>query len=139
MSNINPTRCPFLIGQLNDEVFDAFLHGKQVKVNFQCSICTRLFNQPTDRFPVVNGCLNGNYLSCQWYSRKIIWLSLQIPTICPLCDEKNEKCKVDQSKCDHYLIDITVEDLDYRECWNFSKWFWDQVKKKNTITNLEIF
>lgn len=132
MSQMKPVRCPFLLGEPWGNSFNARQKGEVIKVNFKCSQCGALFNTQFDQLPKENGCLDGNYTRCQLYSSGLLKLSSQIPSLCPAYDEEKQECTADQSKCNHYWIDlkVCVDDAgcqDYRDCAVFSKWFWEQI------------
>lgn len=129
MPQMSPKRCPFLLGELWENSFSAKAKGQDIKVNFKCSQNGGLFNTQFGQLPKERGCLNGDYLSCQWYAERILKQSSEIPNLCPQCNEEKDECTMDNSNCERYWIDANTDGQDYRDCLKFSKWFWEQLTK----------
>lgn len=118
-----PERCPFLKGELYGKGFESG-GGKR---DFHCPLSRVLFNASSG-FPTEHGCLDGKYPRCRAYSQRVFELSMNVPLTCPAKNAEDERCIVTGKDCDHYWIDPSVEDQDYRNCEHFSKWFWQRQR-----------
>jgi hypothetical protein len=129
--NKQSRRCPFLEGQCDGvKRFEGVDTSHRVDGTFQktkfdneCSISGVLFNSWSS-YQAEHGCLIGDFPSCQYYATRVLELSLNIPTVCPVAERDCEKdyesynCKQTKEFCDCYWIDINSDD--YRKCETFS-------------------
>jgi hypothetical protein len=61
----------------------------------------------------------SNYVECKFYAWLAYETTIPLPLTCPLADT----CKPKQ-KC------FNNNTLAYRECTQFSRWFWEQIAKE---------
>lgn len=131
MDQMTPRRCPFLQGNINSEMFGGVTANP--KRDFQCDFLMLCFNLGSD-VPVKYGCLNGKFLSCQHYSRRVLELAITMALTCPLKREESDECTATNKVCEMYWISFFDEWAeDYRECTVFAKWFWSTKMRKRKL------
>lgn len=105
-------KCPFLLKW----------KGNDGVIHYSCNRydgTDRLDAQEVSQF----GCEREDFVDCETYREATYFLRLGLPLVCPLIDEREDRCKKDHGECENYQLCVWGG---YLRCPTFSEWFWSK-------------
>ena len=71
-------RCPFLQGVQGNRQFASTVSSEEQKFEYSCDLSGNMWNFLSN-FPRLHGCINGEFAGCEYYSRQLLSLNVDVP------------------------------------------------------------